>query len=72
MPTKRITHVSHVLEPIYIPRALNGNLHHLSVTMSGVTQFIPQANAGTGVNPILHRKNSREVLEELQVNGSEE
>ena len=63
-PGKAITHV---MEPINIPRALNTGIrideqsaHHILWT-----------HRRTGVSHSQHRKNSRELLEKRQVNGPE-
>ena len=50
-----------------IPQALIAG----NCTMSRVTYFILRANTGTGVSRSQHRKNSGEVLENMQVNGPE-
>ena len=53
-------------EPIYIPQALNGNLHPAGwpILFCGPTQEPVLAKANTG-------KKSGEVLEKMQVNGPE-
>ena len=53
-------------EPIYIPRALNGNLHPAGwpILFCGPTQEPVLAKANTG-------KKSGEVLEKMQLNGPE-
>ena len=56
---------------LYSAGTQHGSLHQSSVTMHRVTDFILRANTGTGVSRSQHRKNSGEVLENMQVNGPE-
>ena len=60
------TTITHILEPIHIPRALIR-----TPASSRVTYFILRAYTGAGVSDSYYRKNSGEVLEKMQMNGPE-
>ena len=58
--------ITHVLEPIYIPRALN-----TGTCIQQGAYFILRVYTGTDLSYSYHRKNSGEILEKMQVNGPE-
>ena len=56
---------------LYSAGTQHENQHQLSVTMTKMTSFILRAHTRTSVSYIQHRKNSKVVLEKMQVNGPE-
>ena len=60
--------VTHVLVPVYILQALNMRTCLNQLTMSSVTYFISQANAGIRFSQDAIEK-YREDLEKMKVNG---